>query len=242
MSQPDYLYHWTSFESAKLILKGKNFRIKYLLENKLDGSTFGFYVPMACFTELRIDNSVEHRELYGHTGIVLKKKWATANNLQPVSYVSSSEEKTRIHRSIIDITRSMKPKLQNPQFEDELLALSNEIRNKTVYNKFIPQVCGKEKTVKSDFYKEQEWRYTPMLDLLLSIAHPKAPLLPSFREDTPFPIEEINSDIHEYHTLKFTWDDIEHLVVSSSEEKKELMEVFSEIEKYKIEIHVHELN
>jgi hypothetical protein len=42
---------------------------------------------MVCFTDLRISDSVYHRQCYGKNALVMKKSWARRNKISPVRYI-----------------------------------------------------------------------------------------------------------------------------------------------------------
>ncbi len=223
-------YHWTNYNSAKKILKSQYFQVSYCLENEHTHKTRGFYVPMVCFTEINVDDAEKHRQIYtGEVGICLNENWVINNNLQEVKYIKENEEKERIHQEILRLT--------NQFYLSKNIRFMSDVRDKTVYNKFIPSFCGKEKRMKTDFYCEKEWRYTPPFESLMSIESNQL-LLPEYDKMKGHYSSKVSKRMKQQKLLTFNWSDIQHIVVTEDIQKKELSYTFPEILKNKIVIQV----
>ena len=213
MSPREYrLYHYTSYETLKLIVaEDGGFWPRYCPEDFswLTGTPFYLVVPLVSFCDIPVILSKEHKEAYGNVAIGLSKDWGKERNITPLIYI----------------------------YEDGLLAehFKKSIgrcitKNKIVKSDFGPlwdfihylkpvTGCFPDKkyrsTIIKDFDEEMEWRYVPgeFKELIYST---------NFFEDTQRNDAEKRSKETLEAKLKFNQSDVEIIVVENDEQRNEL--------------------
>ncbi len=159
-----------------------------------------------------------------------------------MEYISDRADKKRISAEVVALSEELNA--ANMLNKEEIAGeIAEEMREITVYNKFIPQVCGKESSlqkrdvVRDDFYKEKEWRYSPTQVKIAKIPDlDERFLLASAKEYSYHIDDEMHVYLKEQRLLTFNWSDIRELIVTTEAEKNELLQEFEQIEQLHIPI------
>ena len=209
---PSTLFHFTSMEGLKGILKD-NFRINYCLEELgHNDRPIKMAIPMVSFCDIKISEITEHIGKYGHYGIGLSKKWAFESGLNPVFYVNI---KSTFPNRLISTLRIF----------NSLDSISNY--DKDSYTNLIRYMKIYEGELKRDikiienyrFADEREWRYVPDLN-------PEKPFLgwlTSTQYDTELKKENANSKLKN-ERLYFNANQILYLIVKEEIEIEEIID------------------
>lgn len=206
------LYHCTDFESLLKILKSQAFHPSYCYERaEYIENPEDFAFAMVCFADL-LDGEVKHhlKKFNKDCYLQMNKEWAKKNGLSNVIYYNkASVVATLLKNRINDIIKRAAKKAEE---------LSNEIISTSLLMAYFKQYEGnywndkesKWSEHKSLFYTEREWRYIPI------VQNSEAFYLS--------PEEFLNRDLRQLkrkelidngYTLKFDWNDIEHIGVHS---------------------------
>jgi len=155
------LFHFTkSVDTLKSILKN-GFWPRYCLEdfNWYNAQIGQISYPMVCFCDIPLTRITEHVGFYGEYGIGVTKKWAKANGLNPLIYLSHS---TPVSTALSRLFN------QNPHSTGGYYQGSVEDINSIIsYVKPIEGtiMVGPIPTTK-EFYQENEWRYVPKVQAI----------------------------------------------------------------------------
>jgi hypothetical protein len=178
------LFHFTkNIDFVKSILS-EGFWPRYCLEDlswyahNIDFVAF----PMVCFCDIPLSRINEHVSFYGEYGIGVKKEWALANKLNPVSYLSaSSNYGTAINNLYKNFDHSGSTTYYKNAGRDLNIILSNL---KPLDGNMV--VSGKH--IHKEFYQENEWRYNPgdrvTNPWLAKLNYEKPDLLESYNQET----------------------------------------------------------
>lgn len=158
------LYHCTSLDNLKSILKSGAFYPSYCLEKAdyLNGKE-NFAFAMVCFADLLESEVESHMERF-HSSAYLKmnKKWAMSKGLSPVIYQSGQNSpvsaciRAIIDKAIYELKESSEPS-----------GFSNAVNILMAYTK---QYYGRywmdnenKWSEETQFFTEREWRYVPIV-------------------------------------------------------------------------------
>lgn len=212
---PNILFHFTSKNGLYSILEG-TFKISCARETiKGQTSKREFAVPMVSFCDLRLSELKEHVEKYGKFGIGLTKKWAFANGLNPVMYISETNNFTDNFIQSLDGIYSLINKIVDP---NDTVDLSKDYMNLLNIYRFLKNYQGELKrhnqTISNyRFADEREWRYVPPISEKLNYR----PFVPITRIKTKAEKAKYNKDV-EHIRLRFKPDDINYLIVEGEKD------------------------
>lgn len=127
-----------------------------------NGAIHFYAVPIISFCDIPLSQVTEHLKKYGNYGIGITKEFAIKHGFNPVLYLENlsavNEGIFKIHRYVLSNYESM---LDDEGFQNcniGLLQVLQIIKNHTG----ILDRPGRQ-TGKYEFYKEKEWRFTPIL-------------------------------------------------------------------------------
>lgn len=165
MTKPksETLFHFTkSLKYLKGILKGGLWP-RYCLEDLtwLDIDDHAAY-PMVCFCDIPLSRIGEHTDFYGDYGIGLSKEWGLRNGLNPAIYCSEKGFVPRVADYLLNDMLFAK-------FDEGSEEYERHGENFWRLMKLVKPLSGsmfiRGSLVQKDFYQENEWRYTPEMDL-----------------------------------------------------------------------------
>lgn len=162
-------------------------------------------IPMACFCDIPLNQTNDHRKIYGNCAIGFHKNWGIKKGINPVTYLVPESDYSTAIRKLNALTSSISTK--DPQYD-----IRNALFKITSFLKLYegPYEKGSYKHKNHRFYNEREWRFIPKGDYI-QIAPPKL-LRPEAKD-----IEA---------TVQVSLSDIKFLLVEKEEEKGELRELF----------------
>ena len=150
------LFHFTkSVDTLKSIMKN-GFWPRYCLEdfNWYSSKIGQISYPMVCFCDIPLTRIEDHVEFYGEYGIGVTKKWAKANGLNPIIYLSQpTPVSAAIHRLLNNNQHSSGGYYQ--ESADDINSIISYIKPIEGTMPVGPMPITKE------FYQENEWRYVP---------------------------------------------------------------------------------
>ena len=245
------LFHFTNYKNLNLIIQTKAFIPKFNLEYTFLSDSFQrkailLPIPMVCFCDIPYEQSDNHRNRYGHCGIVLKEKWKLNKGLNPVFYVQKDSFIANSFSFLFSMIDDYKQIIRNKNNSTETqLTVAKTGHNLTyisffikqfenkkvqkVYYEFSEENCYEERK----FYDEREWRYVPFE------ADNKNELIISpeiFQDKQRLQLEQ---DKISKYKLTFEQDDIEYLIVENKEQAIELEKVINRIFSKEIEIRIN---
>jgi len=227
------LFHFTDNKSVISILK-EGF-IPYLCMQDLnlilsDNPTEEFAdelhqaIPMVCFCDIPLSQSMNHLGRYGRCGIGLSKDWGMKNNISPVLYAYSdphkgSEIALAIQQMLIELHR-------RSEFDN---GLWDHIYRICCFAKLYEgKLWIKEEKRFSDninnFYDEREWRYVPPLIMSNYCLYKREYLEESQRDEKNHELEKM--------PLNFEASDIKYIIVSSEAEITIIIEEIEQMGRY----------
>ena len=252
------LFHFTDkIENVISILK-ERFRPHFCLEDLNDFvapderiEELEHAIPMVCFCDIPLSQSMNHRKTYGNYGIGLSKEWGKNNKVSPVLYAHQNSAITdTILRMWIDVRDSEKSGRQQDvgdqvdRFYDYIPYVGETITRTELVddhaNRFYDYIYGIYCFTKRDegkrwinedkeyskevvrFYNEREWRFVPMRENRLEYGLPKK----EFIDDTEQ--SYINHELGKLSGLHFELSDIKYIIVSNDDE---IVRIITEIEK-----------
>ena len=198
--------HYTSSLKRLKSIMIEGFKVKYCFETILTSErplTGAF--PMVCFCDIPLSNVKDHLRSYGHYGIGLSKKWASANGINPVLY--------------LDKTSGLSGKLfkqglrsQNDQGIVQQEWLDNFMQICSYIKNYDGELLRKTKRfLNYRFYNEREWRYIPNTELLTDF--PNAVAKAEYLKDKVM-LNEKAAKIK----LVFNFNDISYIIVKNEKE------------------------
>lgn len=212
------LMHFTQEKDHLKSILSETFRIRYCKEVIEFGGrrgTITVFVPMVSFCDIPLSQIKNHISSYGEYGIGMSKKWAIANQLNPVLYFQrnsllSESYKKAFYDFVID------DKTEQDGFPEEEKALTDILR---YIKNYEGDLIRKGKTHRNyRFSDEREWRYVP-----------------SYKEDIDMFLLESNTESADAikaagnarlsdRRLKFGPDDIRYIIVKDDEDIEEFIE------------------
>lgn len=217
MSPRDYrLYHYTSYETLKLILaEDGGFWPQYCPEDFswITDTPFYLVIPMVSFCDIPIILSKEHKDSYGPVVIGLSKDWGKENNVTPLLYVY---EEGLLARHIKESVGRCLTKIEIDK--SDLGSLWNFVHYLKPVTGCFPDKQSHGDTFK-DFDEEMEWRYVPeaFKDAIYSteLFDDKERADAKLRSKNTFKVK-----------LKFNRSDVEVVVVENEKQRNELSQSF----------------
>lgn len=205
------LFHFTSSLSIlKEIISSQKFLAKYCTEYCWNG--YKFALPMACFCDIPMSQTICHMNNYGFYGIGMKSSWQNSKLLSSAIYVKS---KSPIVDKIGKILNKINAKKESNAKKN---AKDAEINRYHLYLlAHIKKYCGKqiypntENSRLTYFYQEREWRYVPKdFDInMLKVEH---------NDNKPIDVKP-QTDFY----LDFKPDDIRCFIIKEESERMELI-------------------
>lgn len=184
--------------------------------------------PMTCFCDIHLNRLVTHMEFYGEYGIGLSKKWAIEQGVQPIHYIN---EKSPLNKDFTDIfSRSL------DSSESEYPPIVDSYKNYLLTSLlFMKPIQGRmprdNKTVEKNFHDEREWRYVPNL---YSASTGLPQIIPQHSMNAKAYVVYLKALArHEILWLKFEYESIKHLVVSTEVDREELIKFIRKCKKIK---------
>jgi len=205
------IIHYTdTIEKLKGILL-EGFQVKYCLEEtstKIGLKIYGAY-PMVCFCDIPLSDTKNHLASYGHYGIGLHKKWATANGLNPVVYIDKFSDIGYSLSMLFKMGKNEKGEYDNDYITNSIKIFSY-LKN---YEGHLIRAGRDEENYR--FYDEKEWRYVPPDKLMEGATNVAMP-------------EKYLSDKDKYNKaikhikLNFTFEDISYIIVKEETDIPEI--------------------
>jgi hypothetical protein len=224
MSANSIIHYTNSIDVLKSILK-EGFKIKYCVEKLVTQNGKQFYraFPMVCFCDIPLSDAWKYVESYGGFGIGLSKKWAFANNLNPVLYIevnSTIGKRLKVHAL----------QLENAEYEmddDFMIDFLTILSHSKNYQSKLTRNNG---DVIEDyiFYNEREWRYVPSMQELESVEAKLGIYANSYLRN-----KGKYNDLLDSLRLEFDPEDISHIIVRKNKEIPEIIEYIRSIYKRK---------
>ena len=185
-------------------------------------------IPMVCFCDIPLSQSMNHRKTYGNYGIGLSKKWGKVNKIGPVLYAHQNSAITdTIMRMWLDVFRDSEKSGRQQDVDDHVNRFYDYIYGIYCFTKrdegkrWINEDKEYSKEVVR-FYNEREWRFVPMRENRLEYGLPKK----EFIDDTEQ--SYINHELGKLSGLHFELSDIKYIIVPNDDE---IVRIITEIEK-----------
>lgn len=167
--------------------------------------------------KLQLAKNNTHFDYYGKYAIAFSKAWGEKNNLQPVHYLN---EKSYYTKDFINLLIHV---LSEDDISEEY---ENDVLNRLAFikplrgtmNRVIQEKNGDKLCVEiyKNFHDEQEWRYVPSNDELISleqnsvIANPK--MISYYNEIN----NNLEGDKYRSLWLDFSYDEVKYIIVPDS--------------------------
>jgi hypothetical protein len=228
------LFHFTDkIENVISILK-EEFRPHFCLEDLNDFvapddriEELEHAIPMVCFCDIPLSQSMNHRKTYGNYGIGLSKEWGKNNKVSPVLYAHQNSAITdTILRMWIEVNKSKKLSEQ----QDD----GNSINGfyDYIYGVYcFTKPCDGRRWMNRDkryseetvtFCDEREWRFVPMCENRFEYGLSKKEIF-----DCPEQ-SYVKYELEKLSVLHFKPSDIKYIIVSNDDE---IVSIITEIEK-----------
>ena len=236
----DTLFHFSNIGAVTNILSTKRFWPIYNLEIFTSEyySDHRYGIPMVCFCDLVFSLTECHRQEYGTSAIGLKKSWAIANGLNPISYQLEKSVFTSASESLTQLLQALTDESAKDQLPEDIL--NNQIKSpyiRHLLHKFLITIHGFKKQYQREninnvitYYDEREWRYIPAMipdtpEEYENLKRSNAAYNPAI-DETTFNNKSLKEQYQNYvnvnHSLNFTENDIDIIAVSSEKEKVEI--------------------
>lgn len=219
------LYHCTSFESLKSILLSGEFWPSYCLEKaEYLEKTYEFAFVMVCFADLmNVEVKLHLRKFQKDSYIQMSKTWARQNGLSNVIYYDKNSALTatfkHLTQEIINQEKANKKEMLNQTRYLSLLMAYFKQYEGFYWN----DNKGDWAKTETQFYTEREWRYIPIVQ--------------NYEAYYLDPIQFKNKNIRKQkqdqlikrnYTLKFNWNDIETIGVTSWSNKIKIVHLLTQ--------------
>ena len=251
------LFHFTDkIENVISILK-EEFRPHFCLEDLNDFvapddriEELEHAIPMVCFCDIPLSQSMNHRKTYGNYGIGLSKEWGKNNKVSPVLYAHQNSAITdTILQMWIEVN---KPKKLSEQQDDgnlingfyDYIPYVGETITRTEpvddhANRFYDYIYGiycftkpcdgrrwmnRDKRYSEEtvtFCDEREWRFVPMCENRFEYGLSKKEILDCTEQSY------VNYELEKLSVLHFKPSDIKYIIVSNDDE---IVYIITEIE------------
>jgi hypothetical protein len=198
------LFHFTRNVSVLESILVEGFWPRYCLEDvsRLSANEYDFIsFPMVCFCDIPLSRIEEHVDFYGRFGIGMSRKWAEQNGLNPILYVSGSNNLSSELLQLNVHANELKDEKRDAakQTMRYIFAHVKPTTGAMVVNG-VP--------VQKNFYQECEWRYVPKsTDLTPYLSKAK-------HEDSDILASE-NGKTRAHCLLKFEPADVKYIFVES---------------------------
>jgi transcriptional regulator with XRE-family HTH domain len=247
----DSIYHYTNnFDGLINIFKKKikphysNEDYSYMFGKERKTKTHSFEevpipyinaVPIFSLCDIPENRHELHQKLYGHYGIGFEKKWAKENFLNPVIYCHPRSYLAASLRILFSYFLGMNDKENNEREMDAYKAFNCILMSCKPYDNEYFLINKKEER---RCYDEKEWRYIGWCDeISLSIwckDRDRTSLRNFIKEKNEAQDKIMRNAVSDETeiTLKFTIDDITHIILPTEEKKEEFIKEIEKIEEY----------
>ncbi|MBQ3414927.1 MAG: hypothetical protein IJH39_06195 [Clostridia bacterium] len=205
--------------------------IEYLEIDKLKKIVF----PMICFCDINVSRLSEHVGYYGQFGIGLNKNWGIRNGIQCINYINSNSAIRK------DFTHIFNKAMNEENLDSNIDEYNNFLLSNLLFMKPIAgQMLRNGKYDNKNFTDEKEWRYVPQITEEDKIQL----IIPPIYSGNPIVYNTYSEAIKKlkHLWLNFKYDDIEYIMVSNKNDRKELIDFLikdnilncSDTEKYEL--------
>ena len=156
------LFHFTDTIDALTGILIDEFRPRYALEDL--GHTFGrarderdptIGIPMVCFCDIPLSQTIDHVQTYGNYALGLTKDWGMRSSVAPVIY---SDPEGGTAKSILDLYERADP--DPPGGRDAPASLADSSSDLFAFSSRKGRFHRRGKPARHvKFYDEPEWRY-----------------------------------------------------------------------------------
>jgi len=222
------LFHFTNSLDNLINILENDFSPRFCPEYALFESVNGrrpkppnLATAMICFCDLPFFLIKKHLKFYGSYGIGLSKKWGIEKGVTPVMYV---HPKSKTLEPLVKLNKMSDSNIKR-RFE-----LSGALASFTQYLKRYDGPAWRNgrflKYIK--FYDEREWRYVPIAEYRVADFVP--PFFPIEKYSDKNLVKETTTRLGKKHTLTFTPNDIEYIIVR---DEGEVLPMIRHIERIK---------
>lgn len=220
MISANTLFHFTSKLSHLENILENSFSPRYCLE-VIHGSTQHKYddfeggLPMVCFCDIPLSQTIHHMSTYGEYGIGFTKEWGLRNKITPVLYYYKDSPLFDSYQKTMDlILKTVKPP---SEIFDEITRIG--LYSKPYKGKFFRN--GSYLPDDVHFYNEREWRFVPSKKAISKI---KAyHILDKRLFKDPASLEQNNKQLEKIK-ITFTPNDIRYIILKKEEEIHALLD------------------
>jgi len=209
------IIHFTDdFKILSNIIKERSFRLFYCREvfylaDKVSSSAVH---PMVSFSE-QVIKSIDKRTItYGKFGIGLKKEWVEKMKLHPVLYLDRDSYVAKALADLLKARRKNAIVELAPHVKLSIITIKCFTKNAIGYNSYF-------NLENFNFKAEKEWRYVPQKS---DIGNNLVSQTKRLYDKRP---GYYNTKLEKF-SLKFTFNDIEHIFVETSKQRAELVHTF----------------
>ncbi len=203
------LWHQTSYNSLRKILKGQRLLCAYSVEDVADMAGQNLAFPMVSMCDLPLSEFTEFQGKYDHYSIGLSREWGIKNKFTPIWYYEAKSRVPQILRK--EILNAAK---NNSDSITSLIGILS-------YMKKVEGPLPKHNYSTYRFYDEREVRFVPSFDYVISGGDK-----PILTEDEYSNYKAVNGSpvINAY--VRFEWSDVRYIIVR---EKHQIERIYSEL-------------
>lgn len=205
----DNLFHFTkNIDVLKNILLNGFFPRYCLEDTRWLGIKDDFLAyPMVCFCDIPISRISDHTTFYGEYGLGLTKNWGLTNRLTPIIYAPAGSAATQITDFLFGLDYKGDP----DKDKKEAAQLEQIYKMITLIKPITGQMYVGGSVVEKDFYQENEWRFIPQGNSILS-----SEKFPTERDTENTKMEKFKLDVSP--------QDIKYIFVKSDHEIPDLVD------------------
>lgn len=238
LSSKSFFHFTNKLEYLKNILEN-GFYPRYCIEKFLPGSQINaisnIAIPMTCFCDIPLSNTIEHTEFYGNYGIGLTDEWIKKNDIVPVHYSYENSPNVLSKKEFfenfneIDIDNISFIEFEKGLEYKKLSPISKILYNMTFESFYIKEYFGTQKNQNGDlvekkFYDEKEWRFIPKPNFVCGNE-----IKPYLEQNEFAKIEKYNELIKDKITLKINPQDIKYIILNSEDEIEDFINFIDKI-------------
>ena len=197
------LWHQTSVDGLKGILKDKAFLYSYSLEKIISGiKSIEAAFPMVSVCDFPLSELGEYIHRYGGYSIGLSREWGVRNGLSPVWYCDKNSSALKIQ--LEDVTTIPEDSIEEKDVYESFFYKFSYIKN---YEGELPS--KNYKTYR--FYDEREFRLVPSFEKLRANLEKPYFDIDSYKK---YKLDNKNSLLKSsMRELSFEWEDIRFIIV-----------------------------
>lgn len=223
---PDSLFHFTpSLDNLLGILKN-TFYPRYcyeefnLTDNFAQSVRQGIVtfikdaIPMVCFSDIPLSQSMSHIKTYGKYGLGMSKEWGIRKGLNPVIYFNKN---SHLAKRISVITHNLLLGRDSTAKAFHEISLYMKPYEGTLYR------AGRSLKKNVRFYDEHEWRYMP--DRKIMVTNGIEPSIQSHIYRNSVELANANRKLETDETkLSFNADDIKYIIINNEGQINKMVE------------------